>query len=348
MPTLRGYRPKTKILCTLGPASSSEQVLRDMMRAGMDAVRINFSHGNHKAHLDRIRTIHNLNKKYHRRIRILADLEGARIRVGRFSSHKILFLEKNKTVYMVNSQDAEGEKYIPFDYPGDIKDLEPAGYIYIDDGRIVLKIEEIEKNRIRLKVVTGGELKERKGINIPGAKLMFPSLSEKDKKDIDFALENGVDYIAQSFIRRKEDILALRDYIGGKRHIPIVAKIECQEGIDNVEDIMGVSEGIMVARGDMGISISVYRVPFVQKEIIRRCRKNKRFSITATQMLESMTENYFPTRAEVSDVANAVLDGTDYVMLSAETSIGRYPVACVKMMNDIIRYAELYQRGRSK
>jgi len=342
MPVLQRYRLKTKILCTIGPASSSEAVLREMMKAGMDAVRINFSHGNRTAHLDRIRTVRSLNKKYHRRIKILADLEGARIRVGRFSGHKPLLLEKNKTVYMVNAQNFTAEGYIPFDYPGEIKDLEPASFIYIDDGRIVLKVKEIERNRIKLKVIAGGELKERKGINIPGAKLRFPSLSEKDKRDIDFVLENGVDYIAQSFVRSKKDILALKDYIGEKQNISVVAKIECQDGIDSIDKIIGVSDGIMIARGDMGISIPVYKVPFVQKEIIGRCRKNKRFSITATQMLESMTENSFPTRAEVSDVANAVIDGTDYVMLSGETSIGKYPVASVRMMNDIIRYAENY------
>lgn len=342
---MKRYRPKTKILCTIGPASSSGSVLRKMMRAGMDAVRINFSHGNHTAHLDRIKTVRMLNKRYRRRIKILADLEGARIRVGRFSDRKPLFLEKNKTVYMVNGQDSAGGRYIPFDYAGDLNDIEPAKFIYIDDGNIVLRIEDVEKNRIKLKVVAGGELKERKGINIPGARLKFPPLCEKDKKDVDFALESGVEYIAQSFVRSKEDMLALRDYAGGRQAPLLVAKIECQEGINNIDGIIGVSDGIMIARGDMGISIPVYRVPFVQKKIISRCRKSGKFSITATQMLESMTETPFPTRAEVSDVANAVLDGTDYVMLSGETSVGKHPVACARMMNDIIKYAEQHLKN---
>ncbi|MBN1445446.1 MAG: pyruvate kinase [Candidatus Omnitrophica bacterium] len=336
-------RIRTKILCTVGPSSSSEAVLREMMKAGMDAVRINFSHGGHKEHLERIETIRLLNKKYRRGIRILADLEGARIRVGRLGGRGQMLLEKNKTIYLSAGEPAAGDKCIPFDYEGELSDIEPAEFVYIDDGNIVLRIEDIEKRRIRLKVVSGGMLKERKGINIPGAKLKFPLLCDKDKKDIDLALESRVDYIAQSFVRSRHDITALREYIGGGRVPKIVAKIECQQGINNIEEIIKVSDGIMIARGDMGISIPVQRVPFVQKEIIKHCRKHGRFSITATQMLESMVENPFPTRAEVSDVANAVLDGTDFVMLSAETSVGKHPVACVRMMNSIIKYAEQYK-----
>ncbi len=319
--------------------------MREMTKAGMDAVRINFSHGSRGAHMERIKTVRRLNKKYRRRVRILADLEGARMRVGRFCAGGTMLLEKNKTVYMVNGQDSGGGRYIPFDYPGKLKDLEPARFIYIDDGNIVLRIEDVATDRIKLKVVAGGELKERKGINIPGAKLKFPPLCEKDKKDVDFALENEVDYIAQSFVRSREDMIALREYAGNRKGLLLVAKIECQEGINNIDGITGVSDGIMIARGDMGISIPVYRVPFVQKKIIARCKKHEKFSITATQMLESMTENPFPTRAEVSDVANAVLDGTDYVMLSAETSIGKHPVACVRMMNDIVKYSEQYRKS---
>ena len=339
---MKRYRPSTKILCTVGPASSSESVLRDMMKAGMDAVRINFSHGSRKEHLAGIETVHLLNRKYRRGIRIMGDLEGARVRVGRFGGSGQMLLEENRTVYMVNGPGASG-KDIPFDYAGDLRDVEPAEFIYIDDGNIALRIEDVEKKRIRLKVIAGGILRERKGINIPGAKLKFPPLRDKDREDIDFAIKNRFDYIAQSFVRSKDDILALRDYAGRESEAKVVAKIECQEGIDNIDGIMEVSDGIMIARGDMGISIPVQRVPFVQKEIIKLCRKRGRFSITATQMLESMTENPFPTRAEVSDVANAVLDGTDFAMLSAETSIGRYPCACVRMMNDIIKYAEQYK-----
>ena len=343
MKTEKKYRPRTGILCTVGPASSSETVLREMMKSGMDAVRINFSHGSHKEHVKRIETVRLLNKKYRRGIKILADLEGARIRVGRLGGRGQMLLEKNKTVCMSTGESAAGDKCIPFDYDGCLSDIEPAKFIYIDDGNIVLKIEDIEKRRIRLKVISGGILKERKGINIPGARLKFLPLCEKDKQDIDFALESRVDYIAQSFVRSKRDIIALREYIGAGMKQKIVAKIECQQGINNIEEIIKVSDGIMIARGDMGISIPVQRVPFVQKEIIKHCRKHGRFSITATQMLESMVENPFPTRAEVSDVANAVLDGTDFVMLSAETSVGKNPVACVRMMNEVIKYAEQYK-----
>jgi len=234
------------------------------------------------------------------------------------------------------------DETVPFDYEGELQDILPAEYIFIDDGNIILKIQDIEKKKIKTRGMTGNLLKERKGINIPGARLQFPLLNEKDRKDIDFAKEAGFDYIAQSFVTCRENIETLREYLGRNNNMKVIAKIENQDGIDNMNDIIRLSDMIMIARGDMGISIPVYRVPFVQKKIIAECRKEGKKSITATQMLESMTENPFPTRAEVSDVANAVIDGSDYAMLSAETSVGKYPVQCVKMMNEIIKYSEIY------
>ena len=338
---MKKHRAKTKIICTLGPSSSEESVIREMMMAGMDVCRINFSHGSHRQHAGYADTIRKLNIKYRRKVRLLADLEGARMRIGLLPGHKPLPLKKNQSLYLSCGPDFQ-ENTVHFDYHGNLSDIEPARFIYIDDGNITLEITGIEKSRIRTRVLSGSLLKERKGINIPGAKLNFPLLNEKDMKDIDFAVSEGFDYIAQSFVTRKENISALKGYARAGKNLKIAAKIESQEGIDNIDEIMSVSDMIMIARGDLGISIPVYRVPFVQKELISRCREAGKKSITATQMLESMTENPFPTRAEVSDVANAVVDGSDYVMLSAETSVGRYPVDCVRMMNEIIKYSEIY------
>ena len=332
---------KTKIICTLGPASSREAVLTKMMRAGMDVVRLNFSHGNFKECYDRIRLIKDLNKKYRRHIRILGDLEGYRIRVGRFKGNRPIQVKKRQIVWLTQ-EDIQGEgSVIPFDYRGPLNKIEKGQHIYIDDGSINLIVEACEKTRLKTRVSTPGLIKERKGINMPGVRLDFKGLSAKDREDIDFCLENKVDYIAQSFVRNKEDIFILRRYLKDSSHkLRVIAKIENREGIKNVDEIIMISDGIMVARGDMGIAIPIYEVPIIQKEIIRKCNNAKKFVITATQMLESMTENIRPTRAEVTDVANAILDGTDYVMLSAETAVGKYPAESVAMMNGIIKFTE--------
>lgn len=349
MPTdkMKNYRVKTRIIATLGPASSSESILREMMKAGMDVCRINFSHGAHSSHKKYIETIKGLNKKYRRRIKIMADLAGARIRVGIFNNRKPVPLRKNQIIYMENTPSPEGDA-VPFDYEGDLRDIEPAEFIYIDDGNIVLKIMDISRGKIKTRVVAGSLLNERKGVNIPGARLKFPRLTDKDKRDMDFIKTAGFNYIAQSFVRDKEDIDALKTYLGQSSGLKVVAKIENRDGIANIGRILQSADMIMIARGDMGISIPVYKVPFVQKELIEECSRNNKKSITATQMLESMTDTPFPTRAEVSDVANAVVDGSDYVMLSAETSVGKHPVKCVRMMNEIIKYSEIYLKTSGK
>jgi len=332
---------KTKIICTLGPASSREAVMTKMMRAGMDVVRLNFSHGNPKECYDRIRLIKDLNKKYRRHIKILGDLEGYRIRVGRFKENKPIQVKKRQIVWLTQ-EDIEGEGgVIPFDYNGPLDKIEKGQHIYIDDGSIDLIVEVCEKTRLKTRVSIPGLIKERKGINMPGVRLDFKGLSAKDREDIDFCLKNKVDYIAQSFVRNKEDILILRRYLeDSSNKLKVIAKIENREGIKKIDEIIRVSDGVMVARGDMGIAIPIYEVPIIQKEIIRRCNGAKKFAITATQMLESMTENIRPTRAEVTDVANAILDGTDYVMLSAETAVGKYPAESVAMMNGVIKFTE--------
>ena len=333
--------PKTKIVCTLGPASDCSSVFRKMMLFGMDVARLNFSHAAHARHLARITMIRRINKKYRRHIRILGDLEGHRMRIGKLNKHQPLELSRRQVLWLVKEEIIGRQNHIPFDYPGDVRDIKIGQQIFIDDGNISLEVKGHGKNCIKARVLIGGLLKEHKGINIPGAKLYFGGLSAKDKKDVLFCIKNNIDYIAQSFVRGKQDVLGIKDILKGRQgQIKVVAKIESREGIKNIDEIISVSDGIMIARGDMGISIPIYEVPMVQKGIIKKCNQAKKFVITATQMLESMTESHIPKRAEVSDVANAILDGSDYLMLSAETAVGRYPAECVRMMNQIIKYTE--------
>lgn len=333
--------PKTKIICTLGPASSRISVLRQMIRAGMDVVRLNFSHGTLAEHFEKIRLIRELNKKNRRRIRILGDLEGYRMRIGELKRQQPVEVKKRQALWLTTENViGEGDR-IPFDWAGSLRPIKPGQCIYIDDGLITLKVEARDKKNLKTRVIVGGKIKEHKGINIPGVRLDVTGLTRKDKEDLHFCIEHKVDFIAQSFVRNKQDILDLRAHLKSHaRTCGVIAKIENQEGIRNIDEIISVCEGIMVARGDMGISIPVYEVPYVQKKIIKKCNKAGKFVITATQMLESMTEHPIPTRAEVCDVANAILDGTDYVMLSAESAAGLYPVRCVEMMNQIIRFTE--------
>jgi pyruvate kinase len=350
---------KTKIIATLGPASSNPTVLRKMMLAGLDVVRLNFSHSNLNGHLLRINLIRQLNKKYHRHIRILGDLEGYRIRIGNLI--KPFELKKNKIVYLTQKQIIHKDRIssfpqsgiskclssepaiVSFNYEGDLRVISFGQHIYIDDGNLGLIVEGHEKGLLKCRVIVGGMLKEHKGVNIPDARLKFTGVTKKDKEDICFCVKQKVDFIAQSFVRTKEDILRVKDLIGSDlAGIKIIAKIENRQGIRNIDEIIEVSDGIMIARGDMGVSIPIYEVPIVQKEIIKKCLKEEKFVITATQMLESMIENLRPTRAEVSDVANAIIDGSDYLMLSAETAVGRYPVESVRMMNQVIKFTEKY------
>jgi pyruvate kinase len=338
--------PRTKIIATLGPTSSDYTVVRKMVTAGLDVVRLNFSHGTHKQHLDRINLIRRINKKYRRRIRIMQDLEGPRIRVGRFQGGKSRTLKKRSVVWLTNEPTAEDPRIIPLDYQDSLDWIKPKHRIYIDDGRLVLRAKQTSDERIKAEVLEGGALKERKGINIPDANPPFEGVTEKDKKDIEFAIEHGVDYIALSFVRDSNDVHTASELIKPKLpRCKVVAKIETRQAIQNIDSIIAAADGIMIARGDMGIAIAVYEVPIVQKRIIKKCNAAKKFVITATQMLEHMTENPRPTRAEVADVANAIIDGTDFVMLSGETAVGRYPHESVAMMNEIIKFTEKAMPG---
>ena len=331
---------KTKIICTIGPSSDSVTVLRNVMLAGMDVARLNFSHGIHIQHKHRIKLIRQLNKEYRRDLKILQDLEGYRIRIGRLKGKKEIELKKKQIICLSNQKILDHD-VIPFDYEGDLRDIKNGSSIYIDDGNIALLVKTRTTKYIKAEVVISGLLKENKGVNIPDVNLKFKGLSDKDKCDIEFGLRNKVDYIAQSFVRDKYDIMLIRDIV--KTRLPgcqIIAKIENRQGIKNIDEIIKVSDGIMVARGDMGVSLPLYEIPIVQKEIIKKCNQAGKFVIVATQMLESMVENIRPTRAEVTDVANAVLDGANFVMLSAETAIGRHPARVVKMMNQIMEFTE--------
>ncbi|MEK6528645.1 MAG: pyruvate kinase [Nitrospirota bacterium] len=335
---------KTKIICTIGPSSDSVTVLRNMMLAGMDVARLNFSHGIHIQHKHRIKLIRQLNKEYRRDLKILQDLEGYRIRIGRLKGKKEIELKKKQIICLSNQKILDHD-VIPFDYEGDLRDIKNGSYIYIDDGNIALLVKTRTRDYIKAEVVIPGPLKENKGVNIPDVNLKFKGLSDKDKCDIEFGLRNKVDYIAQSFVRDKYDIMLIRDLV--KTRLPdcqIIAKIENRQGIKNIDEIIKVSDGVMVARGDMGVSLPLYEIPIIQKEIIKKCNQAGKFVIVATQMLESMVENIRPTRAEVTDVANAVLDGANSVMLSAETAVGRYPVEAVKMMNQVIKFTEKYRK----
>ena len=333
---------KTKIVCTLGPASSGEGTLRKMMLAGMDIARLNFSHGSfaeHQAHAD---TVRKLNKKYRRHVRLLQDLEGYRIRIGKLKGGQ-LELKKKQVVFLAKAGAVSVANCIPFDYAGPFKAIRPGHRIFIDDGNIALVALSSTNKFVKCEVLIPGVLKDHKGVNMPDTLLKFKGLTEKDKHDIEFGIKNRVDFIAQSFVRDRDDILQIRALL--KDRYPecrLIAKIENRDGIKNMDRILGVAYGIMVARGDMGVSIPIFQVPIVQKEIIRKCNQKGKFVITATQMLESMTEHLMPTRAEVTDVSNAVFDGTDMVMLSGETAVGKHPVETVRMMNQILNYTETH------
>ncbi len=334
----------TRIICTLGPASSTEEVLTKMANRGMNVARLNFSHGDHAQHQEMIRLITKINKKNKYQIKILQDLEGFRIRVGTFRSDKVLV--KDQIVYMSASDDPSYD-HIPFDFSEDIKCIKKGMEIFIDDGNLCLKVLDNRGKHLKLKVLQGGILKQRKGLNIPKLKLQSDIMTEKDICDLDFGIKNQVDYVAQSFVRNRKDIKKVVDLVKAKLpETKVIAKIENSEGVAHIDSIISACDGIMVARGDMGVSLPIYKVPIIQKYIIRRCIRKKKFVVVATQMLESMTTHNRPTRAEVADVANAVLDGTDFVMLSGETAVGKYPARTIQLMSQIIEYTEHRESSR--
>jgi pyruvate kinase len=335
---------KSKIICTLGPATSEPKVLEKIIIAGMDIARLNFSHGEYKVHLKNIMTVREISKKLNKFIPVMQDLQGPKLRVGKLNDGHIdlvdgkdIIIRKNNIIGGMNEFSTTYHKFVD--------DVMVDEFILMDDGLLRMQVTEKKKDFLKCKVIKGGLLKEHKGINLPNTKLSLPSLTEKDKKDLIFGLKHGIDAVALSFVRQAKDILELKKLISkyGKR-IPVIAKIERPEAIENIDEIIDASDVIMVARGDMGVEISPEDVPILQKKIIKKCNNKLKPVITATQMLESMINNRIPTRAETTDVANAILDGTDCVMLSAETSVGTDPVNVVNTMEKIIKNAEKYNR----
>lgn len=327
---------KTKIICTLGPASNNEQSIKRLAEAGMDIARLNFSHGDHNEHKKRFIIIRRVSKRIKKTIGIIQDLEGHRIRIGTFKNHQPIKLKRGQKIYITSKAEEGHQDLITVSYPKFESFLKKGYNIYIDDGKIALKVKRVKYDRALLEVRAAGILTEHKGVNVPQANFKFSPISKKDKKDLEFGLKLGVDYIAQSFVRYPEDIKIIKSIMKRKkRQIPVIAKIEDSEGIKNIDKIMKVADAIMIARGDMGVSLSLEKVPLIQKEIIYKCNRMGKPVITATQMLDSMTVNKLPTRAEVADVANAIIDGTDMVMLSAETAIGKFPQEAVSFMHRI-------------
>ncbi|MCG1977497.1 pyruvate kinase [Staphylococcus epidermidis] len=336
---------KTKIVCTIGPASESEEMLEKLMNAGMNVARLNFSHGSHEEHKARIDTIRKVAKRLNKTIGLLLDTKGPEIRTHNMKDGLIV-LEKGKEV-IVSMNEVEGtpEKF-SVTYENLINDVNIGSYILLDDGLVELQVKEINKDKgeVKCDILNTGELKNKKGVNLPGVKVNLPGITDKDADDIRFGIKENVDFIAASFVRRPSDVLDIRQILEEeKAEITIFPKIENQEGIDNIEEILEVSDGLMVARGDMGVEIPPESVPMVQKDLIRKCNKLGKPVITATQMLDSMQRNPRATRAEASDVANAIYDGTDAVMLSGETAAGQYPEEAVKTMRNIAVSAEAAQ-----
>ncbi|MCJ1656152.1 pyruvate kinase [Staphylococcus sp. NRL 16/872] len=337
---------KTKIVCTIGPASESEEMLEKLMKAGMNVARLNFSHGSHEEHKARIDTIRKVANKLDKTIGILLDTKGPEIRTHDMKDG-IITLEKGKEVIVsMNQVEGTPEKF-SVTYGDLINDVEVGSYILLDDGLVELQVKDIDKDKgeVKCDILNTGELKNKKGVNLPGVKVNLPGITDKDAADILFGIKEDVDYIAASFVRRPSDVLDIREILEreNNHNITIFPKIENQEGIDNIEEILEVSDGLMVARGDMGVEIPPESVPIVQKDLIRKCNKLGKPVITATQMLDSMQRNPRATRAEASDVANAIYDGTDAVMLSGETAAGLYPEEAVKTMRDIAVSAEAAQ-----
>ena len=330
---------KTKIICTIGPAINSADMLVELSKAGMDVVRLNFSHGTYDEHLNNINNIKSASNILGTPIPILMDLCGPKLRVGVIEDGT--YLKEGDTIKITTENIIGNKNIISTNYENLTKDIKPGDMILIDDGLIKLKAIDVSDKIITCEVIYGGQLKSKKGINLPNVNLSIPSITEKDLKDIEFGLKNNVDFIALSFVRHHTDILKLKKIISDKGFTkPIIAKIEKPEAINDIDAIIQESDMVMVARGDLGVEMNTEEVPLLQKMIIEKCNYYAKPVITATQMLESMVNNPRPTRAEASDVANAVLDGTDAVMLSAETSVGLYPLNAVKIMDSIVRKIE--------
>ncbi len=334
--------PRTSIVCTVGPASSSPEVMRGLMRAGMTVARINFSHSDHATHAQSIATLRQVAEEEGRLVAVMADLQGPKLRVGEIEGGAIE-LREGDVVRLTSRLRPGATGEIPVPHPQLLRDLRPGQAVLLDDGRLELVVVQAGEGCLKCRVVAGGQLTSHKGLNVPGATLRFSALTPKDREDALFALEQGVDFFALSFVRRPADVRELRQFLKDRgADVFIIAKIEKPEALSVFDEILAEADGVMVARGDLGVETPAEEVPFHQKRIIRACNQAGKPVITATQMLQTMIENSRPTRAEASDVVNAILDGTDAVMLSGETAVGRYPIETTETMATICANAEAH------
>ena len=340
----------TKVVCTIGPKSESKEMLTKLVESGMNVMRLNFSHGDFEEHGGRIKNIREVMKETGKYVAIMLDTKGPEIRTGKLvNDEDVLLKAGNKIVITTDYSFVGNADKISVSYPGITKDLKAGNTILLDDGLIGLTVDKIEGDEIFCTINNTGELGGTKGVNLPGVSVGLPALAEKDIADLKFGCEQGVDYIAASFIRKASDVAEVRKVLdeNGGHNIKIMSKIENQEGIDNFDEILELSDAIMVARGDLGVEVPAEEVPFMQKMMIRKCNAAGKPVVTATQMLDSMIRNPRPTRAEAGDVANAILDGTDAVMLSGESAKGKYPVEAVKMMADISKRTDEFKKYKN-
>ena len=332
---------KTKIVCTIGPASSSEEVFAEMCKAGLNVARLNFSHGTHEEHQQKFDMIHKVRKALGLPIAIMLDTKGPEYRICTFKNKKILLQDGDAFTFTTRQVEGDGT-IVGVSYAGLANDLSVGDTVLVNNGLVIFTVERIEGTEIHCRVVVGGELSDRKSMSFPHKVLEQVYLSEQDKDDLLFGIRNGIDFVAASFVSRRQDVLDVRNFLdaNGGQDIEIIAKIENQTGIDNVEEICEVCSGIMIGRGDLGVEVPFAELPAIQKYLITKCRLLGKRVITATEMLESMTHNIRPTRAEIADVANAVYDGTSAVMLSGESAAGKYPVKTVQTMAEIVEETE--------
>lgn len=333
---------KTKVVCTMGPNTNDRELLKKLIENGMDVARFNFSHGDHEEQKSRMDLLKELRQELNTNTAILLDTKGPEIRTGVLKGGKRIMLKAGEQ-FTLTTEEIEGdESKVSITYEGLVQDVDAGRVILIDDGLIELKVVGKSEKEIFCEVINGGELGERKGVNVPNVAVRLPAITEKDKDDIRFGVEQGIDFIAASFVRNAECVLEIKAYLKelGAPYVPIIAKVENAEGIKNIDESIRAADGVMVARGDLGVEIPAEEVPYLQKMIIQKCNMNFKTVITATQMLDSMMRNPRPTRAEVTDVANAVYDGTDAVMLSGETAQGKYPLEALQMMVHIIQNTE--------
>ncbi|WP_121710690.1 pyruvate kinase [Streptomyces sp. E5N91] len=332
---------RAKIVCTLGPATDSYDQIKDLVDAGMDIARFNFSHGTHAEHEERYHRVRKASDETGRSVGTLADLQGPKIRLGHFGEGPVL-LERGDNFTITVEEGVEGDRHIcGTTHAGLAEDVTPGERVLVDDGKVCLEVTEVDGTRVRTRVIEGGMVSDHKGLNLPGVAVSVPALSKKDEDDLRWALQAGFDAVALSFVRSGRDILDVHRIMDEEgRRLPVIAKVEKPQAVENIEDIVAAFDGIMVARGDLGVEMPLEQVPIVQKRAVKLAKRNAKPVIVATQMLDSMIDNARPTRAEASDVANAVIDGTDAVMLSGETSVGKHPTDTVRTMARIVEAAE--------